>query len=152
AKALNVLPESLVFVDDSPAERELLRQRLPDVTVIELPSDPTGYPAALAAGRHFETVHVTREDRLRAKQRDADAARASLERDAGSYEEYLATLRMEATIRAWNEEEVPRVVQLVGKTNQFNLTGRRFTDAEMRARLGDAACLSLCLSLSDRFG
>ncbi|HTQ08055.1 MAG TPA: HAD-IIIC family phosphatase [Polyangiaceae bacterium] len=152
ARTLNVLPESLVFVDDSPAERELMRQRLPEVTVVELPTDPTLYPAALAAGRYFETVSVTKEDRLRAKGRDAELARAELERDAGSYEDYLASLQMEASIRPWNEEEVPRVVQLVGKTNQFNLTGLRFTDAQMRARIGDPAFLSLCLSLRDRFG
>lgn len=152
AKTLNVLPESLVFVDDSPFERELLRQRLPEVTVIDLPSDPTLYSAALAAGRHFETVAVTKEDRLRAKGREAELARAALERDAGSYESYLASLQMEASIRPWNEEEIPRVVQLVGKTNQFNLTGVRFTDGELRARLGKPEFLSLCSSLRDRFG
>lgn len=152
AKSLNVLPESLVFVDDSPAERELLRQRLPEVTVVELPADPTLYPAALAAGRYFETVAITKEDRLRAKGGEAELARAALERDATSYDEYLASLRMEASIRPWNDEEVARVVQLVGKTNQFNLTGVRFTDAQMRSRVDNPEFLSLCLSLRDRFG
>jgi FkbH-like protein len=152
ASKLNVLPESLVFVDDNPAERELVRQRLPEVTVVELPSDPAGYAAALAKGRHFETVHVSNEDRLRAKNSEAELARSTLERSAGSYDEYLESLRMEASIRPWNADEVPRVVQLVGKTNQFNLTGQRFTDAQMRSRIDNPEFLSLCLSLRDRFG
>jgi len=152
ATMLNVLPESLVFVDDSPAERELVRQRLPEVTVIELPNDPNGYSAALAEGRHFETVHVSNEDRLRAKSHDAEQGRAALEHATGSYDEFLRGLRMEATIRPWTADEVPRVVQLLGKTNQFNLTSQRWSDAQIRGRLGNPEFLSLCLSLRDRFG
>jgi FkbH-like protein len=152
AAELNVLPGSLVFVDDSPAERELVRQRLPEVSVVELPEDPAGYPAALARSRFFETVFVSKEDRLRARSRSSELERDALERQSGTYEEYLQSLRMEATIRAWTSEEVGRVVQLVSKTNQFNLTGQRFTDAQMRARIGNPEYLSLCLSLRDRFG
>ncbi len=152
ARELNLLPESLVFVDDNPAERELVRRRLPDVTVIELPSDPAGYTLALAAGRHFETVYVSNEDRLRARGRDAELARGALEASSESYEAYLGSLQMEASVRPWNAEEVPRVVQLLGKTNQFNLTGRRFTEPQMLSRIGNPEYLSLCLSLRDRFG
>jgi FkbH-like protein len=152
ARTLNVLPESLVFVDDSPLERELVRQRLPGVAVVDLPNDPAGYAAALAEPRYFETVYVSKEDRLRARTAGAELEREALEKTAGSYQEFLASLRMEATIRPWKAEEVPRVVQLLGKTNQFNLTDRRYTDAQMLARLGDPSYLCLCLSLRDRFG
>lgn len=152
ARALNVLPESLVFVDDSPLERELVRQRLPGVAVVDLPKDPAGYTAALAAPRYFETVFVSNEDRLRARNQAAELERTALEKTAGSYEEFLASLEMEAVIRPWKAEEVPRVVQLLGKTNQFNLTGQRFTDPQMLARVDNPEFLSLCLSLRDRFG
>jgi FkbH-like protein len=152
ARELNVLPEALVFVDDNPAERELVRRRVPGVTVIELPTDPAGYAAALAAGRHFETVYVSKEDRQRARGRDAELARSALEASSESYEDFLVSLQMEATVRAWNAEEVPRVVQLLGKTNQFNLTGRRFTEPQMLGRIDNPEYLCVCLSLRDRFG
>ena len=152
AADLNVLPESLVFVDDSPAERELVRQRLPAVAVVELPSDPAGYAAALARGRYFETTYVSKEDRLRVQSRSAERERSELEQRAASYDDYLASLQMRATIQPWTPAEVGRVAQLLAKTNQFNLTGRRFGDAELAARIGNPEYVSLCLHLSDRFG
>jgi FkbH-like protein len=152
AADLNVLPESLVFVDDSPAERELVRQRLPQVAVVDLPNDPAGYPAALARGRFFETTYVSKEDALRVRSRSAERERSALEQQSASYDDYLASLGMEATIRPWTAEEVGRVGQLLAKTNQFNLTGERFSDAQLLARIDNPEYLSLCLHLSDRFG
>lgn len=152
AAALNVLPDSLVFVDDSPAERELVRQRLPEVTVVDLPPDPARYAGAVAAGAYFETVYVSDEDRLRARAQVADRQRASLEQTSTSYDEYLASLDMEARIGPFRREEVPRVVQLLAKTNQFNLTGRRYTEPQMLERMSDESSLCLCASLRDRFG
>ncbi len=152
AAALNVLPESMVFVDDSPAECALVRSRMPEVAVVELPRDPSRYCEALAAHAFFEPIAISNEDRQRAASFQAEGARAALAGESASYADYLASLKMETTIRAWRPDESPRVTQLLAKTNQFNLTGRRYTDPQVRALLDDADVVPLCLDLRDRFG
>ncbi len=153
ARRLNIGVDALVFVDDNPAERAIIRRELPAVAVPELPDDPAGYAATLAAGGYFEGVRLTEEDRERAGQYQANLARA----DAAPANEtdmagFLDSLAMVLHWGRVDPVSAPRVVQLVNKTNQFNLTTRRTTDAAVAAIMADDGALSLQLRLLDRFG
>ncbi len=153
ARRLNIGVDALVFADDNPAERAIVRRELPAVAVPELPDDPAGYAATLAAAGYFEGVRLTEEDRERAGQYQANLARA----DAAPASEtdmagFLDSLEMVLQWGRVDPVSAPRVVQLVNKTNQFNLTTRRTTDAAVAAVMADDGALSLQLRLLDRFG
>lgn len=152
ASTLNLGLDSLVFVDDNPAEREIVRQTLPQVHVVELPEDPSLYVAAVEAGLHFETVGVTDADRKRARQYKAEAKRKATQATFTSLDDYWESLEMKGDARAVDAGDLPRVVQLVGKTNQFNLTTRRHPHDRVAAWTQDPACLCLTLRVADRFG
>jgi len=132
AHKLNLGLDSFVFLDDNPAERAHVRAHLPMVTVPELANDPAGYIRTLAAGRYFEAWSLSEEDRLRADSYAVDAQREQLQHSAVSVAEYLRELCMVCTHGSFDEVTLPRVAQLVGKTNQFNLTSRRHSLEELR--------------------
>ncbi|MCE9553479.1 MAG: HAD-IIIC family phosphatase [Planctomycetes bacterium] len=152
AETLNLGLDSFVFFDDNPAEREHIRQALPEVEVVEVPQDPADYVHALQAGLWFETVALSDADRERALQYQQESGRRQLQQSMGSMEEYLRSLEMRAAATEIDESTLLRVVQLIGKTNQFNLTTRRHGLEEVRRMLSlpDAICVTL--SMSDRFG
>ena len=152
AKTLNLGTDSLVFFDDNPAEREHIRQALPEVAVPEVPEDPAGYIQALERGRWFEAVGLTDEDRVRASQYRQERARRDLESSAGSMEEYLDSLDMLGDTRGIGDEDMQRVVQLIGKTNQFNLTTRRHSESTVRQMLADPNSVGFSVRLADKFG
>jgi FkbH-like protein len=152
AKALNLGTDSLVFFDDNPAEREHIRQALPEVAVPEVPDDPADYIEALERGSWFEAVGLTEEDRVRSSQYQQERKRRDLESSAGSMGEYLDSLEMVADVREISEEDMPRVVQLIGKTNQFNLTTRRHSESQVREILSMPRSLGFTIRLADRFG
>lgn len=152
AKTLRLGLDSFVFFDDNPAEREHVRQALPDVAVVDVPPEPAEYVAALASGLWFETVRVTDEDRQRGKQYQAERERRDTESEAGSLEEYLSSLRMHAEVRELNNEDLPRSVQLIGKTNQFNLTTRRHSPEVIEKMLQEPGTLALTMRVQDKFG
>jgi len=151
ARTLNIGIDSVVFVDDNPAEREVVRRALPKVEVVTLPSDPARYVRALSRSLLFEAVAVTAEDLTRSGQYTARAAALRLEEDAGSLEDFYASLRMEALIAPFDEVNLPRIAQLVGKTNQFNLTTRRHSLAELRAFADDPEYVTMYVRLRDAF-
>ncbi|UCD76618.1 MAG: HAD-IIIC family phosphatase [Phycisphaerales bacterium] len=151
AETLNIGLDSLVFVDDNPAEREVIRQHLPEVEVITLPADPTGYRRALAGTLWFETASFTQEDAGKTEQYKAKAEIAQLETSAGSLEEFHRSLDMRAIIAPFDDLHLPRIVQLIGKTNQFNLTTRRHTMQVVREFMSDPDCVHFYLKLQDRF-
>ncbi len=151
ARTLNIGVDSLVFVDDNPAEREVVRQQLPQVDVITLPADPTGYVRALGDYLGFETISFTAEDASKTMQYRARAEAASLQANAASLEEYYASLEMTAEVRPLDEMHLPRIEQLIGKTNQFNLTTRRHGMQQLRRFVHDPNCVHLYLKLRDRF-
>jgi FkbH-like protein len=151
AQTLNIGLDALVFVDDNPAEREAVRQLLPDVDVVQLPGDPAGYVQALARYPWLETASLTDEDRRRTEQYQARARIADLEAQAASMEEFLEGLEMRARIAPFDELRLPRIAQLVNKTNQFNLTTRRYSETELRRFSEDDRYVHLCLELRDRF-
>jgi FkbH-like protein len=152
AKTLNIGLDSLVFVDDNPAERDIVRRELPEVAVPEVPEDVANYPAYLAAAGYFEAAQYTADDAMRGRSYALDQERrAALEQttDIGSY---LRSLEMVLTATPVGSAELPRVTQLINKTNQFNLTTRRYTEAEVQAVAEDPASIALALRLTDRFG
>jgi FkbH-like protein len=152
ASTLDIGLESLVFVDDNPAEREITRQLLPEIEVPELPPDASGYVRALSDTLLFESAKLTAEDLRRADQYKARAAAAVLRTQAGSLEDFYASLGMEALVAPFDELNMPRIAQLVGKTNQFNLTTRRHSEHELRAMADDDRYVTQYLRLRDKFG
>jgi len=152
ASELDLGLDSFVFLDDNPREREWIRQALPMVTVPELPADPTERPAFLAGGPWFRTLAVTDADRTRAASYRAQAHRRRAQASAASFEDYLASLHQRLTIEPLNEATVPRAAQLCQRTNQFNLTTRRHTQADVDRMLADPAYDLVTLSVADRFG
>ncbi len=152
AATLRLGLDSFVFLDDNPAERKAVRQALPDVEVVELPDDPAGYVQALEAGLWFETAALTAADTARAGQYQAEAARRNAESSYTDLGGYLRSLEMKAQTRRVDEADVERVVQLLGKTNQFNLTTRRHGAEAVRGWVEDPRAVPLTLRLADKFG
>ena len=151
AAQLNLGLDSLVFVDDNPAQRARIREALPMVAVPELPEDPALYVRCLAAAGYFEAVAFTAEDRDRARSYAADANRADLRACAQTMDDYLRGLEMRLQAGAVRPVDMTRTVQLIGKTNQFNTTGRRYAADEIDALAADGG-LALQFRLVDRFG
>jgi FkbH-like protein len=144
--------DSFVFFDDNPAEREHIRQSLPEVEVVEVPEDPSEYIRALEAGRWFEAVSLTAADRERSQQYRAEAQRREIKTNFASVEEYQLSLKMIGDVRAIDDDDFPRVIQLIGKTNQFNLTTRRHTPEAVKQILSQPNSVSTTIRMSDRFG
>ncbi len=152
AQDLNIGLDSLVFVDDNPFERALVRRELPMVAVPELPDEPALYAECVAAAGYFEAVAVTAEDRARGAQYQANRERAALAGAATDLESYLRSLEMRLLWRRFDRIGLARIVQLINKTNQFNLTTRRYDEAEVVAVMEDPRAFGLQLRLIDRFG
>jgi len=152
AKELNLGVDSFVFADDNPAERAIVSAQLPSVAVPEIGNDVTRYAAIIQAGRYFESTSMSPEDLSRAALYQSNAARTQMEATFSTYGEYLASLEMTAEIGRFNSLYLDRITQLINKTNQFNLTTRRYTLAQIEAISQDENFLGLYGRLSDRFG
>ncbi|MCH2488211.1 MAG: HAD-IIIC family phosphatase, partial [Erythrobacter sp.] len=131
AEELNLGLDSFVFLDDNPAERDAVGFALPEVRIIDLPGDPAHYAAALRRAPHFEVLHVTEEDRVRGGYYAEERARNTHRERVSSPEEFLRTLEIAVEIAPVDAMTVPRAAQLTQKTNQFNLTTRRYSEAEI---------------------
>lgn len=151
AAALDIGVDSLVFVDDNPAEREAVRQLLPEVDVVTLPADPAGYVAALSEYLLFEPASFTAEDSRRTKHYRARADAAAAAASAETMEDFYRSLEMRAVVSPFTEDDLPRIAQLVGKTNQFNVTTRRHSAAALAGFAADPDCAHLTVRLRDRF-
>lgn len=150
AEQLNIGIDAMVFVDDNPVERGLMRATQPSVTTVDLPVEPAGYAARLAARGDFTRLALTGEDRTRTQMYQAQARRAELESSAASLADYLLDLDSHLTIEPRGALNAARIAQLFGKTNQFNLTGLRYGQDEVgRDRAGAGFYAA---RLSDRFG
>jgi FkbH-like protein len=152
AKTLNIGLDSLVFVDDNPAERDIVKSQLPMVGVPDVGDDVTRFVGIIEAKRYFETIGLSSEDAKRAQQYAQNAERGQAESKFANYADFLDSLKMSAEIDRLNELQIERTVQLVNKTNQFNLTTKRYTLAEMQhiERRPDAVCVYG--RLEDKFG
>ncbi|MFN8075603.1 MAG: HAD-IIIC family phosphatase [Kineosporiaceae bacterium] len=152
AAGLNLGVDACVFVDDNPAERDLMTRLLPQVATVDLPADPAAYAAAVAARGDFTVVRLTGEDRERTAMYRSQAARADAASSAGSLTEYLTDLRSVLTLEAMTPLNAARIVQLFGKTNQFNLTGRRYGAEEVEHLRAAGTTAFVGARLADRFG
>ena len=151
AKELNIGLDSLVFFDDNPVERAEVMEGAPEVRVIDVPVDPALYVRALCDVAAFDAPSLTAEDRLRAQSYQAQIERRESEAQAGSLDEFLPSLQMEVEIGSWNAMTAQRIAQLVIKTNQFNTTTRRVSEAELAA-LHEGGLGVYWLRLADRYG
>jgi FkbH-like protein len=149
---LNIGFDSMVFLDDNPFERNLVRDMLPDVIVPELPEDASEYVRSITELNLFETNTHTAEDLQRTDFYRAEAQRQKAVATAATFEEFLKSLEMKIDVRRFLPEQFPRIEQLFQRSNQFNLTTHRYTRAQCEAMKNDATCLPLSASLSDRFG
>jgi FkbH-like protein len=143
--------ESMAFLDDNPAERALVREFAPQVCVPEPGDDPALYARALLASGAFEATLYSDEDRARAAFYQASAQRVALQQKAGDIEGYLRSLDMELTFRPFDAPGRARIAQLIGKSNQFNLTTRRYSEADVETFEHADDCLTLQVRLKDVF-
>jgi len=152
ANDLNIGLDSLVFVDDNPFERNLVRAELPMVAVPELPDDPALFARALADAGYFEGIRITEEDRERTRQYQVNAERSVLLAESADLPTYLRGLEMKLVWKEFDAVGLQRIVQLINKTNQFNLTTKRYNEADIRAIMEDPDAFGLQLRLIDRYG
>jgi FkbH-like protein len=152
AEELSLALESVVFLDDNPVERAHVRQMLPEVAVPELPADPSLYARTLSAAGYFEAVVFSREDMDRADFYQDNVRRIELQRQSEDLDGYLRSLNMQITFQPFDETGRARITQLINKSNQYNLTTRRYTEAEVSQMESDPACFTLQVRLSDIFG
>jgi len=153
AAELNIGLDSLVFVDDNPAECALVRARLPQVLTVQLPRDPAQYRSILLGLTDFDSLSLTEEDRTRGQLYAQRRERQQWEERRGdNVEDYLGELGLVVELAEADEFAVPRVAQLIGKTNQFNLTTRRHNDAAVRAFAQSTEHAVYTVRVKDRFG
>jgi len=152
ARELALGLESFTFLDDNPVERAFVRRTLPQVAVPELPEDPALYARTLLAGGYYEAVAFSHEDRQRARFYEDNARRAALQASAGDIQAYLKSLQMVLTISPFDAAGRARIAQLINKSNQFNLTTRRYTEAEVQAAEREPLAYTLQVRLKDSFG
>lgn len=152
AKELNIGTDSLVFFDDNPAEREIVRKFLPEVWVVNVPKDPAFYALQLDKEAPFEWAQLTKEDLLRNGSYCENHKRVTMEQQFVDYNEYLAALQMSGSADSLIESNVGRFVQLLNKSNQFNLRTQRYSEWEIYDLLKktDVKCISV--TLKDKFG
>jgi FkbH-like protein len=152
ASELNIGLDSLVFVDDNPAEREIIRRELPMVSVPELPRDIAHYASYLSDAGYFEAASFSREDMQRADLYKTNSIRQQGLNQATDLEGFLASLQMRLELGPVSKMNIGRVTQLTNKTNQFNLRTVRYTEAEIDRLMRDSRSLALQFRLKDKFG
>lgn len=149
---LNIGFDSMVFIDDNPFERNLVRTELPSVTVPELPKDPSEYMAYLNTLGLFETASVSKEDASRTKKYQEEAKRVAAKVKYKSIDGYLESMEMQADIQPFNSFSIPRIAQLTQRSNQFNLRTVRYTENEIDGIIKSEDYITLQLRLLDKFG
>ena len=153
AQELNIGLDSFVFVDDNPTERELIKQMLPMVEVPEFPAQPYELMPFFKqlVEDYFKVYSVTDEDKKKTEQYKQNAARAQAQNAFADFDSFLESLDIQITIEAANEFNIQRIAQMTQKTNQFNLTTHRYTDADVRGFV-DEGWKVWCISVADKFG
>ncbi len=151
ATELNILPDSLVFVDDNPAEREIISQQVKGTAVPEI-GNPEEYIRVLDHSGFFEVTKLSEDDRNRNEMYKANVMRKQQEQSFGDYKEYLESLQMKAVIAPFEAMYMARIAQLTNKSNQFNLTTKRFSQSEIEAIAENENYITLYGKLEDKFG
>ncbi len=151
ATELNIMQDALVFVDDNPAEREIIRTQLNGVAVPEIGS-PEQYIHVLDRSGYFEVTNLSEDDRNRSEMYKANLERKKQQESFGDYKEYLKSLEMQGTIKPFESIYMARIAQLTNKSNQFNLTTKRYTQAEIEQAATEPSVITLYGKLEDKFG
>jgi len=151
ANELNIGTDSMVFFDDNPTERELIKEFLPEVRVIDVPEDPALYTRALDRAHAFEWTQLTKEDIGRIETYASNRARNALQEMCIDYDDYLVNLQMAIELKKLSDVDMERFVQLTNKSNQFNLRTKRFSEAEVIGMQNDGSYELLTIKLEDRF-
>ena len=151
-QTLNIGFDSMVFVDDNPFERNLVREHLPAVVVPELPEDPSLYVSYLRSLNLFETASHSEEDLERTKQYQQEIARTDLQKSFTNIDDYLKSLEMVSVVKEFDDFNTPRVAQLTQRSNQFNLRTVRYTEADVKTMSQSSEFITLSFNLQDKFG
>ncbi len=151
AKEINIFPDSFVFIDDNPVEREIVRQHVAGVAVPEL-SAPEDYIKSIDRSGYFEVTSLSADDQKRATMYKENAARTAMQQSFGDYSDFLKSLEMTGEFGAFDAAHAERITQLVNKSNQFNLTTRRYSAAEIETLSTDDTAITLYGRLIDKFG
>ncbi len=149
---LNIGFDSMVFLDDNPFERNMVRENIPGITVPELPEDPAMYLEYLYSQNLFETASYSNADKDRTKQYQVEAKRVSLSKTFTNEADFLKTLNMVSTVSGFTKFNTPRVAQLSQRSNQFNLRTIRYTEADIEKMAADPDAIDLSFTLEDKFG
>lgn len=152
AEELNLGLDSFVFVDDSDFECEFVSQSLPEVTVLQVPSKLYEYSSLLFRDGLFDTLAISQEDKGRTEMYQAEAKRQEFAKEFNNIDDYLASLELKVLIHPVKEHEIPRVAQLTQKTNQFNLTTRRYSEAQIMQFANSSRSKVFSLTMQDKFG
>ncbi|MBI2270810.1 MAG: HAD-IIIC family phosphatase [Bacteroidetes bacterium] len=151
-RTLNIGFDAMVFIDDDPFERNLVRTYIPQIEVPDLPKDPAKYLEFFRPLNLFETCSVTEEDEQRTAQYLQESKRSSIQRKYTNQDDFLAGLDMICTIESFNKFNIPRVAQLSQRSNQFNLRTVRYTEPELHRISDSTDFITLVFTLEDRFG
>lgn len=149
---LNIGFDSMVFLDDNPFERNMVRENIPSITVPELPEDPADYLEYLYSLNLFETASYSYADKDRTKQYQVEAKRVSLSKIFTNEEDFLKSLKMVSTVCGFTKFNTPRVAQLSQRSNQFNLRTVRYSEADISAMAENPDIIDLSFTLEDKFG
>jgi len=149
---LNIGFDSMVYFDDNPAEREIVKTYIPDITVPELPDDPAEYLLHLQALNLFETSTYANEDAERTKLYQQEARRRNVQASFKNEGEFLASLNMISIVQPFNSFTFPRVAQLTQRSNQFNLRTIRYTEEEIKKISSSKEYFTRAYTLEDKFG
>ncbi|MCW3077774.1 MAG: hypothetical protein JWO32_2383 [Bacteroidetes bacterium] len=149
---LNIGFDSMVFLDDNPVEREMVRTHVPQVLVPELPEDPSLYLEHLQKLNLFETASFSAEDTQRTRQYQQEAGRAILQKSFTNEDDFLTNLKMVSDVKPFNKFNFPRVAQLSQRSNQFNLRTVRYTDADIEKLSSSDDYMTFSFTLTDKFG
>jgi len=152
ANELNIFTDAMVFIDDNPAEREAIEQFLPEVSVLKLTNNISDYINILDKSGLFESVNISNDDIKRHESFKANKERVKYEKTAKNYGEYLLSLEMKGVIQESSDDNLERVSQLINKTNQFNLTTRRYSSSEISTFIKSNDYIVIHGKLSDKFG
>ncbi len=151
-RILNIGFDSMVFLDDNPFERNIVRENIPGITVPELPEDPGDYLEYLYSLNLFETASYSQADKDRTKQYQVEAQRVSLQKTFENEADFLKSLDMVSTVSGFTKFNTPRIAQLSQRSNQFNLRTVRYTEADITALAEDPNVIDLSFTLEDKFG
>jgi FkbH-like protein len=149
---LNISFDSMVFLDDNPFEREMVKQAIPGITVPDLPEDPAEYLSFLRESSLFEIASHTEEDSERTAQYQIEAKRAVLQKSFSNEEEFLESLQMKSEVKPFDRFTIPRIAQLSQRSNQFNLRTVRYTQEEIEKIAFSENYFTIAFSLQDNLG